>query len=402
MKILQRLLLPETVICGINAFEQLGTLAADMGSKALIISDPVMQKLGIVQRCEQLLQAASVTSVSYTGVDSEPTDKHVEEGLDMCREHDCRFIVAVGGGSCLDTAKAVAVMMNNEGFIGDYAGGKRLFDKKPLPLIAVPTTAGTGSEVTKVTVITNSATHEKIMISQPELLPRVALVDPLLSLSCPPGTTAATGIDALCHAVEAYLSRKANPVTDSLALAAVKDISANILRAYENGDDVNAREKMMTGAMIAGAAFSNASVALVHGMSRPIGAQFHVPHGISNAMLFPAVLEYTKNDALPRLADVGQMMRPELTNERLTDRQWADVVITEIKRLCTAMKIPNLKNWGIKREAFLYALPRMADDAIKSGSPANNPTIPDHAEIIQLYKLCYDYDFSGSKGEVKG
>ncbi|MFD0677748.1 MULTISPECIES: iron-containing alcohol dehydrogenase [unclassified Paenibacillus] len=400
MNILHRLFLPETVVNGSNSFDQLGKWASVMGSKALIISDPVMKKLGIVERCEQLLQSASVSSVSYTGVDTEPTDKHVDEGLSRCREHECHFIVAVGGGSCLDTAKAVAVMMHNDGYIGDYAGGKRMFDHKALPLIAIPTTAGTGSEVTKVTVITNSVTNEKMMISQPELLPQIALIDPLLTLTCPPGTTAATGVDALCHAVEAYLSRKANPVTDALALSAVSDISANILRAYEHGDDVAAREKMMTGAMIAGAAFSNASVALVHGMSRPIGAQFHVPHGISNAMLFPAVLEYSKKDALPRLADIGRIMLPVLTVEQLTDEQWADAVIKEIKRLCTAMQIPNLKNWGIEREVFLNALPRMADDALKSGSPANNPTIPVHAEIVELYKLCYEYDFSGSKGDV--
>lgn len=400
MNILHRLLLPETIICGAGAFEQVGACASPMGSQALIISDPVMEKLGIVERCVQLLKAAGIASVTYTGVDTEPTDLHLNEGLSLCREQECQFIVAVGGGSCLDTAKAVAVMMNNEGVIGDYAGGKRKFANAGLPLIAVPTTAGTGSEVTKVTVITNSATHEKMMISQPELLPQAALVDPLLTLSCPRGSTAATGIDALCHAVEAYLSRKANPVTDALALSAVKDISAHILRSYEDGSDVAAREKMITAAMIAGAAFSNASVALVHGMSRPIGAQFHVPHGISNAMLFPAVMEYSRKDAMPRLADIGWVMCPQLAGDQLTDGQWADAVISEIKRLCRAMNIPNLKDWGIEREAFLHALPRMAEDAIKSGSPANNPTIPSHEEIMELYKLCYEYNFSASEGDV--
>ncbi|TDG00684.1 iron-containing alcohol dehydrogenase [Paenibacillus piri] len=394
MNLFNRLLLPETIVCGAHAFERLGACAAGMGSKALIISDPVMEKLGLVRRCAQLLEAASIASASYTGVDTEPTDRHVAEGLERCREQACRFIVAVGGGSCLDTAKAVAVMVNNDGYIGDYAGGKRRFEQPPLPLIAIPTTAGTGSEVTKVTVITSTATDEKMMIAQPELLPHTALVDPLLTVSCPPATTAATGIDALCHAVEAYLSRKANPLTDALALAAARDLSANMLRAYEHGGDLAAREKMMTGAMIAGAAFSNASVALVHGMSRPIGAQFHVPHGISNAMLFAAVLEFSLRDALPRLAELGRAMLPELTAERPTEAQWAAAVIAEIKRLCKAMQIPNLRQWGIEREAFLRALPRMADDAIKSGSPANNPTIPDRTEIIELYKRCYDYDFN--------
>jgi alcohol dehydrogenase class IV len=405
MNPIQRLLLPETVICGFNALEQLGALAAAMGSRALLVGDPVMEKLGVVQRCEQLLRASSISSASYTGVDQEPTDEHLEAGLRLCREQACDLIVAVGGGSCLDTAKAVAVMAVNDGYIGDYAGGRRSFSRKPLPLIAIPTTAGTGSEVTKVTVIINSATQEKMMIAQPELMPRAALIDPALALSCPPGITAATGMDALCHAVEAYLSRKANPFTDALALKAVQHISGHLLRSYRDGGDRIAREQMMIGAMLAGAAFSNASVALVHGMSRPIGAQFHVPHGISNAMLFPAVLEYSRDDTVQRLADIGRIMRPALdgiAGIALTDDgQWADAAIAEIKRLCIAMNIPNLKNWGIAREAYLNMLPRMAEDALKSGSPANHPKVPEREEIIELYQQCYEYNFNGSEGEVK-
>lgn len=387
-----QLLMPEKVIYGPGALMELGHAASAYGTKALIISDPVMQKSGAVEQCAAYLESAEIISATYTGVLSEPTHLYVEEGLEACREHGCDLIVAIGGGSCLDTAKAVAVMMRNEGFIGDYR--RQRFMHAPLPLIAVPTTGGTGSEMTKVTVITDTRNDEKMMISQPELLPRVALVDPLLMLSCPPHVRAATGIDALSHAVEAYLSRRAQPVTDTLALSAARHISANLLRAYRNSSDVEALSHMMIGSMLAGAAFSNASVALVHGMSRPIGALFHVPHGISNAMLFPAVLEYSMPEAQSRLADIGKAMRPDLQASDLSDAEWANAVIRQIKQWCVEMNIPNLGQWGIDRQRFDSLLDKMAADAIVSGSPANHPKVPDAGEIIRLYKLCYEYDFN--------
>ncbi|TVY11062.1 iron-containing alcohol dehydrogenase [Paenibacillus cremeus] len=386
-----QLLLPEKVVYGPDALLELGALAAAYGSKALIVTDQVMLQSGVADRCVQLLKSASIDSSVYAGVLSEPTHSYVDEGLAQCAEHTCDLIIAIGGGSCLDTAKAIAVMSRNDGFIGDYR--KKRFANAPLPLIAIPTTAGTGSEVTKVTVITDTRTDEKMMIAQPELLPRVALVDPLLTLSCPPHVTAATGIDALSHAVEAYLSRKAHPVTDALALSAVKLISANLLTAYRDGSDVQARAQMITGAMLAGAAFSNASVALVHGMSRPIGALFHVPHGISNAMLLPAVLEYSQAETVNRLAEIGRAMRPDLLSSGLSEEAWADTVIRQIKWWCVQMQIPNLQRWGIDQQRFEAVLEKMAADAIVSGSPANHPKIPDAEDIMRLYRICYTYDF---------
>ncbi len=390
-------LMPDTVLYGKGAFDDVGKQAARYGKKALVISDPVMDSLGIVKKCKTFLQEYGLTVVSYVGVDSEPTNVHVDEAVEICSQNSCDVIIGLGGGSCIDTAKAVAVLIPNGGVMSDYYATDRSFTKRSLPVIAIPTTAGTGSEVTKVTVITDTASGVKMMFSNRQLLPKVAIVDPVLTLSCPANVTAATGMDALCHAIEAYISKRAQPITDTLALTAIDNIFSSIRRAYEKGNDENAREKMSLGSMLAGAAFSNASVTLVHGMSRPIGALFKVPHGISNAMLLPAVLEYTKAHAKKRLADIGRKM----TNDtNVSDSELADLVIREVKQLCLDLNIPNLKTYGINETDFRRALPKMAKDAIISGSPGNNPIVPTEEEIIALYERCYDYDFSTSNEHV--
>ena len=386
-----QILMPSQILYGEGSFQEVGKQATSLGQKVLLISDPVMEKIGNVAQTEALLQKKGISYAKYLGVDTEPTDVHVEEALTICRNEACDVIVAVGGGSCIDTGKAVAVLMTNEGKLSDYIGNKKLFSKKPLPLIAVPTTAGTGSEATKVTVITDTKTEVKMMISQPELLPCVAIVDPLLTLSCPPPVTAATGVDALCHAIEAYISRRSQPMTDTLALRSIELNMKNLRKAYTQSDHLEARGNMSLASMLAGAAFSNASVTLVHGMSRPIGALFHVPHGVSNAMLLPAVLEFTKESAREKLADIGRLIKPEWKG--LSDQELADIVIIEVKNLCRDLHIPNLKTWGINQEKFQQFLNKMATDALASGSPENNPRIPSLEEIVQLYRVCYDYNF---------
>ncbi|KQB93145.1 alcohol dehydrogenase [Geobacillus sp. PA-3] len=385
------LLVPNRVIYGRDTFREVGRQAKTLGTKALIVSDPVMENIGLVARCEQYLREAGLPLATYTRVDTEPTDVHVKEALDVCRSEQCDVIVAIGGGSSIDAAKAVAVMMTNEGTISDYVGNAKMFTKKPVPLIAIPTTAGTGSEVTKVTVIIDTKTDVKMMISQPALLPAVAIVDPLLTVSCPPSVTAATGVDALCHSIEAYISRRAHPVTDVLALSAIEAIIGHLRRAYENGQDIEAREKMAIAAMKAGMAFSNASVTLVHGMSRPIGALFHVPHGVSNAMLLPGVLEFTKESATERLAVIARLINPQLKD--VSDAEAADALVEEVKQLCWDLHIPNMKTWGIDKAAFDKAVDKMAADALASGSPSNNPRVPTHEEIVALYHICYDYRY---------
>ncbi len=382
---------PGTVVYGREAFEEVGVYAKKLGTKALIVSDPIMDKLGFVARCLTLLKEQNIEAVSYLGVTTEPIDTYVEEALTLADEESCDVIISLGGGSCIDTAKAVAVVATNGGYIKDYMHMKKIANEQPIPHIAIPTTAGTGSEATNATVITDTANDVKMMIKQSAFMPDVAIVDPVLTLSSPPAITAATGVDALSHAIEGYLSRLAHPYTNTLALSAMKLLIENILTVYEDGANIEAREAMALGSLQAGLAFSNASVALVHGMSRPIGALFHVPHGISNAMLLPAVLEYSKDTCIDRLADVGAFFQKE--GQPMSQEELADLAIQSIKELCKKMGIGNLQKWGIEEQAFYSAIPKMADDALASGSPGNNPKVPTKEELMELYKIVYHYEF---------
>ncbi|MDQ0217922.1 iron-containing alcohol dehydrogenase [Peribacillus cavernae] len=399
MKEFSEFCMPKTVLYGQNSLTQLGEQVVSHGKKVFLISDRVMEKVGHVKICKQYFEKSNVRYSSYLDVNTEPTDLHIAEALKLCLNEQCDVIVAVGGGSCIDAAKAVAVLATNGGYIGDYVGGRTPIEKAPLPLIAIPTTAGTGSEVTNVTIITNTKEDIKMMIKHPSFLPCVAIVDSSLTISTPQHVTAATGIDALCHAIEAYLSRLSQPLTDTLALSAIEAITNHLRAVYENGEDLEARGEMAIAAMQAGLAFTNASVTLVHGMSRPIGALFHVPHGVSNAMLLPAVLEFTKEQALDSLAAIGRMISPNL--KALTSEELADVTINEIKKLCLDLNIPNMKTWGVDEERFKQVVEKMATDALASGSPANNPRVPSFQEIVDLYHRCYNYDFTVSKSTIQ-
>ncbi len=389
---------PQTIIYGRGSLEKVGVEASSRGKKALIISDKIMDQLGNVKQCQQLLQDHGVECSVYLGVASEPTDQYVAETLDIFKKDQCDLVISLGGGSCIDTAKAVVVLATNGGYIGEYRKGNRIAEKAPIPHIAIPTTAGTGSEATDVTVITNTSNDVKMMIKQPAFMPTVAIVDPVLTLSSPQHVTAATGVDALSHAIEAYLSRLSHPMADTMALSAMKLIVENIENAYKDGRNIKAREAMSLGSLQAGMSFTNASVCLVHGMSRPIGAMFHVPHGYSNAMLLPAVLEFIKESCIDRLAALGRIFSPK--SEGLSNTVLAAIAVESVKKLCQNLNIPNLKNWGIDEKEFNLAVSKMARDAIDSGSPGNSPRIPTLQELEDLYHTCYHYQFL-SKEEVQ-
>jgi len=382
---------PGTIVYGRDSFKEVGVYAKKLGTKALIISDPIMDRLGFVNQCSTFLRDNGLEALSYLGVTKEPVDTYVAEGLHILQSEGCDLIISVGGGSCIDTGKAIAVVATNGGYIGDYMKMEKIAEQVPIPHIAIPTTAGTGSEATDATVITNTKNEVKMMIKQPAFMPNIAIVDPILTVTSPPSITAATGIDALSHAIESYLSRLAHPYSNALALSAMELIVNNILKVYEQGNDIDAREAMSLGSMQAGLSFSNASVALVHGMSRPIGALFHVPHGISNAMLLPAVLEFSKDACVDRLADLGNFFNKD--NELLSQEELADLAIVSIKEMCKKMDMGNLKQWGIDEQAFYAAIPKMTADAIASGSPGNNPKVPTQEELMELYKIAYHYEF---------
>lgn len=383
--------MPKSVLYGRNSLEKLGEQSKKLGKRAFIVTDTIMEKLGYIEKCMQQLNKKGIIVSTYNKVDAEPTNIHVLEALSLCKEEKCDFIIGIGGGSCIDAAKAVAVLYTNGGEVEDYVQKDIEIENNPLPLIAIPTTSGTGSEVTSVAVITNKKTDVKMMMKHPSFIPKVAIIDPVLTSSLPPQITAATGIDALCHAIEAYISKFSQPLTDVLALSAIESIMKYLRIAYEDGHNMEAREAMMIASLQAGIAFSNASVTLVHGMSRPVGALFHVPHGISNAILLPTVLEFTKTSTVKRLAKIGRNLNKDLYSN--SDEEVADYTIGEIKKLCYDLRIPNLKEYGIDEIEFENAISKMASDAIESGSPANNPRVPSYDEIKELYRECFNYKY---------
>ncbi len=381
-------IMPAHMVVGSQALEQVGALCQKRGwKKALIVSDKIMASLGLVAKVEALLKESGIGSAAYTGVNTEPVVEYVQEGLNLYRAEGCDFVVSIGGGSPIDTAKAIAVLVTNPGSIEQYKGIGKI-TTPGVPMVAIPTTAGTGSEATIYTVITDQKTDVKMLIGSPYLMPTIAVVDPMLTVSSPPGVTAATGVDALVHAIEAYVSVKRQPMTDIFCLSAIELISQNIRQAWSNGNNIEAREKMMLGALQAGIAFSNSSVALVHGMSRPIGAHFHIAHGVSNAALLAAVTEFSLIGDPVRYAHVAKAMGEPV--EGLSMMAAADRSVTAIRRLVKDIKIPSLRQLGVERERLLELAPSMADAAIDSGSPANNPRKPTRQEIIELYQLAYD------------
>jgi len=325
----------------------------------------------------------------------DPTDTVVEAGVRAFRAGDYDCLIGFGGGSPMDTAKAVAILAAApEGTHIRAFKAPAQANAGAVPVIGIPTTAGTGSEATRFTVITDTTNDEKMLIAGLGALPLAAIVDHELSWTVPARTVADTGVDSLTHALEAFVSRRANPFSDDYARLAMRLIAPNLRRAYADaqsggagGRDEAAREAMMRGAILAGLAFSNASVALVHGMSRPIGAHFHVPHGLSNAMLLPAVTRFGLSSALPRYAEAARNMG--LADEEEGDQSAAMRLVEELEALNRDLSVPTPASHGIAADRWDGLLETMAGQALASGSPSNNPRVPDTAEIVELYREIY-------------
>jgi alcohol dehydrogenase class IV len=374
---------PSTIHFGQNASAEAGPEARRLGAtKALLVTDKVLMGGGITQPVIDSLEKAGVGVAIYDGIDAEPTLAHVRQGVEVFRQKGCDILVAAGGGSPIDAAKAVSVMCTNPGKIQDYIGLGKI-TKPGVPLLAVPTTAGTGSEATVFTIITDTERDVKMLIGSPVVMPTVAIVDPLLTLKMPRSITAATGLDALIHAIEAYVSVRAQPMSDVFCLSAIRLLSEFLPQAWANPDNVEARSQTMLGALQAGIAFSNASVALVHGMSRPIGANFHVAHGISNAALLGVVMEFSLIGAPRRYADIAEAMG--VCVDGLTSIGAARCGAEAVQALVKQLEVPGLTALGVSREKLEPLVAKMADDAIASGSPGNNPRRATKEEIINLY-----------------
>jgi alcohol dehydrogenase class IV len=350
--------------------------------RPLLVTDPFLMKNQLAERLAKQMKDAGLSCAIFHETVADPTTAVVDTGVRKFLEGGHDSLVSLGGGSPIDTAKAIGMLAANGGAVRDYRV------PQPIPLagpvhVAIPTTAGTGSEVTRFTVITDTGTGEKMLVAGDSLLPSAALVDYELTLTMPPRLTADTGTDSLTHAIEAYVSRKANPFTDALALAAMKTIWRELPTSFREPGNVKAREAMMLAATQAGIAFSNASVALVHGMSRPLGAHFHIPHGLSNAMLLPAVTAFSVPAALDRYAECARTMGVAQALD--SAKSAADQLIHALYQRNHELQVPSPRRYGIAEQRYIALIPTMAIQALASGSPQNNPRIPTAQEIEELY-----------------
>src|SRR6266481_1899122 len=378
---------PRLMAVGGGAVAELPSMLGRLGlAIPLIVTDPFLERSGHLERATAYLDRAQIPWTVFSDTVADPTTAVVEAGTRRLAEGHFDSLVAIGGGSSIDTAKGMSVLAANGGQMRDYKVPAEIPQAGP-PVVAVPTTAGTGSEVTRFTVVTDTDTDEKMLIAGLACCPSAAIVDYELTLTMPLRLTADTGIDSLTHAIEAYVSRRASPFTDGLAKSAMGLIARHIRTACTEPDNRAAREAMMLGATTAGMAFSNASVCLVHGMSRPIGAFFHVPHGLSNAMLLPKITAFSAPAALDRYADCARAMG--IADEGEGSQAAVARLLDELRRLNEDLQVPTPRAWGIPGERYEALLPVMASQALASGSPGNNPRVPTSEEIIELYRRVY-------------
>ena len=375
-------IMPGHIISGPGALEQAGTWFASFGKNAFIVTDQMMIQLGNCQKLEEVLKAHGVDYYIFSEITGEPTDLMVKKGLAAYKEQSCDFLIALGGGSAIDAMKAVASLAESGGEISDYMG-KEIQVKTP-PMAAIPTTAGTGSEATQFTIITDTEKDIKMLLKGRVLMPDMAVIDARFTMTAPPKITAATGLDALCHGIEAYTSRKAQPMSDTFALSAVKRIFRYLPKAYRDGKDQEAREQMALAALEAGIAFNNSSVTVIHGMSRPIGALFRVAHGLSNAMLMKECLTFALSGAKERFGDLGRAVG--VASENDTDAEAGRKFLAGVEALVKELDIPDLEGAGIQREKFFELIDKMAHDAMESGSPQNTMRDITEEEVKEIYK----------------
>lgn len=384
---ISKIALPGVLRIGGGAVRELPQVAAELGlQRPLLVTDSFLVETGLADRLLGDMTEAGLQPGLFADTVPDPTTDSLQAGLTALVEHGADGVIGFGGGSPIDTAKALGLLGVQGGSMDAYKA-PRQNTGPALPVVAVPTTAGSGSEATQFTIITDSATDEKMLCPGPAFQPAAAVVDFELSLTMPARLTADTGIDALTHAIEAYVSRQANPFSDSLALLAIHTIGRHLRRVHANGQDGEAREAMMLAATQAGMAFSNASVALVHGMSRPIGAHFHVAHGLSNAMLLPVVTSFSLHAAESRYADCARALG--VAGPDTGDTAAAGQLLTELQKLCTDLEVPTPREYGIDRATWDRLTPLMAEQALASGSPANNPAVPTAEQVADLYAQAY-------------
>ncbi|ELP5178664.1 L-threonine dehydrogenase [Clostridium perfringens] len=373
--------MPAISLMGADCLKDAGDQVGELGfKKALIVTDKVLGQIGIVKKVTDVLDNKNIEYAIYDETKPNPTVKNVNDGLALLKEKECDFVISLGGGSAHDCAKGIALLATNGGEIKDYEGVDK--SKKPqLPMVGINTTAGTGSEMTLFAIITDEERHIKMALVDKHLTPIIAVNDPMLMLAMPKSLTAATGMDSLTHAIEAYVSTSATPITDACAEKAIELISNYLVNAVENGQDVEARDMMAYAEYLAGMAFNNASLGYVHAMAHQLGGFYNLPHGVCNAILLPHVQEYNKATSASRLAKIAKIMGGNI--EGLTDEQGADLCIDMIKSLSQTIGIPEgLGVLGVKESDF----ETLATNALNDACSLTNPRKGNLEEVIAIFR----------------
>ncbi len=348
--------------------------------KGLIVTDKILNQIGVVEQVQGLLNERSVATVVFDGTQPNPTINNVNDGLALLKQNECDFVISLGGGSPHDCAKGIALVAANGGHISDYEGVDQ--SAKPmLPLIAINTTAGTASEMTRFCIITDEERHIKMAIVDKHTTPLISVNDAELMLAKPASLTAATGMDALTHAIEAYVSIAATPITDAVAIKAIELIEAHLRTAVKNGENLEAREQMAYAQFMAGMAFNNASLGYVHAMAHQLGGFYDLPHGVCNAILLPHVQRYNAQVCPERLTDVAKAMGVNV--EGMSPEQGAAAAIDAIEALAKDVGIPaGIKELGAKLED----IPTLTDNALKDACGFTNPKQATHEEISAIFE----------------
>ena len=373
--------IPSVNVIGNGALKDAMNTMKEYGyRRALIVTDAVLNKLGVAADIQKRLQEYDILSVVFDGTHPNPTTVNVEEGLEMLRANDCDCVISLGGGSPHDCAKGIALVAANGGDIRDYEGVARSA-KPQLPMIAINTTAGTASEMTRFCIITDVTRHIKMAIVDKHVTPVLSVNDSSLMEGMPKGLTAATGMDALTHAIEAYVSIAATPITDACALKAITMIVENLPTAVENGSNSEAREAMAYAQFLAGMAFNNASLGYVHAMAHQLGGFYDLPHGVCNAVLLPHVQVFNSKVAAARLRDCAKAMNIDVS--AMSNEQGAEACIDAIRKLARQVNIPaGLRELNVKEED----IPVLATNALKDACGLTNPIQATHEEIMAIFR----------------
>ncbi|MBU4229426.1 MAG: iron-containing alcohol dehydrogenase [Proteobacteria bacterium] len=377
---------PTRIRFGVDAINDLPALVKELGgSKVFLVVDPGLVKAGLVERITAPLTKAKIGFELYDQIDPEPGLKLADNGLKLAKKAKCDCVVGAGGGSAMDVAKAVSILLTNGGKAEDYLGLGKI-KKAGVPKIMIPTSAGTGAEVTFTAVFINEKTKSKGGMNGDPLYPEAAILDPALTVSLPPHITATTGVDALTHALEAFVSTQAHPISDMYALEAIELISSNLVKAYAHGGNMEARSNMLLGSLLAGKALATAGVGLVHAMAYPLGGMFGIPHGLANAVLLPYVMAYNLIGNPGRFAMLAEVMGAKV--DGLPEREAAEAGVEFVYRMNQDLGIPaSLAELKIPAKK----IPEMAKIALTVTRPVeNNPRKPSLEDVIRVYETAME------------